>query len=201
MSGIDVVWVPGTDHAGIATQVVVEKKLFAEKNINRQDIGRKAFNQEVIKWKESKISIIRNQLKNLGVTLDWNREIFTMDEVVITFYVDFICLSLFYLTIHFFFYLNFKIHFQKQNRAVNEAIIRLFDSKLLYRKYALVNWCCSLQSTVSDIEIDYKEISGRTYISLPGNNRPAEFGILTDIAYKFHDSGLYLHNKYYKLLD
>ncbi|XP_003240691.1 valine--tRNA ligase isoform X1 [Acyrthosiphon pisum] len=156
MSGVDVVWVPGTDHAGIATQVVVEKKLFAEKNVNRQNIGKKAFNQEVIKWKESKISIIRNQLKNLGVTLDWNRETFTMDE--------------------------------KQTRAVNEAIIRLFDSKLLYRKYSLVNWCCSLQSTVSDIEIDHKEISGRTYISLPGNNKPAEFGILTDIAYKFHNS-------------
>lgn len=93
MSGVDVVWVPGTDHAGIATQVVVEKKLFAEKNINRHDIGRKAFNQEVIKWKESKISIIRNQLKNLGVTLDWNREIFTMDEVI-NFYGYLIYLSL-----------------------------------------------------------------------------------------------------------
>lgn len=98
-------------------------------------------------------------------------------------------------------YLNLKLYFQKQNRAVNEAIIRLFDSKLLYQKYSLVNWCCSLQSTVSDIEIDHKEILGRTYISLPGNNRPAEFGILTDIAYKFYNSGLYLHNKYYKLLD
>lgn len=96
MSGVDVVWVPGTDHAGIATQVVVEKKLFTEKNVNRQDIGKEAFNQEVIKWKESKISIIRSQLKNLGVTLDWNRETFTMDEVY-NFYVYFICLSLFYL--------------------------------------------------------------------------------------------------------
>jgi len=93
MRGVDVVWVPGTDHAGIATQVVVEKRLFAEKNINRHDIGRKAFNQEVIKWKENKISIIRNQLKNLGVTLDWNREIFTMDEVI-NFYWHLICLSL-----------------------------------------------------------------------------------------------------------
>jgi len=96
MSGVDVVWVPGTDHAGIATQVVVEKKLLAEKNVNRKDIGKKAFNQEVIKWKESKISIIRNQLKNLGVTLDWNRETFTMDEVY-NFYMDFICLFFFYL--------------------------------------------------------------------------------------------------------
>lgn len=81
MKGVDVVWIPGTDHAGIATQVVVEKKLHAEKNINRHDIGRKAFNEEVIKWKHEKMSIIRNQLKNLDVTLDWNKETFTMDEV------------------------------------------------------------------------------------------------------------------------
>lgn len=81
MKGVDVVWVPGTDHAGIATQVVVEKKLYAEQNVSRHQIGREAFNKEVIKWKENKMSTIRNQLKNLGVTLDWNREIFTMDEV------------------------------------------------------------------------------------------------------------------------
>lgn len=82
MKDIDVVWVPGTDHAGIATQVVVEKKLYAEKNISRHDIGRKAFNEEVMKWKEEKITAIRNQLKCLGVTLDWDREFFTMDEVI-----------------------------------------------------------------------------------------------------------------------
>lgn len=81
MKDVDVVWIPGTDHAGIATQVVVEKKLYAEKNITRHDIGRKAFNEEVMKWKKDKITMIRNQLKNLGVTLDWNREFFTMDEV------------------------------------------------------------------------------------------------------------------------
>lgn len=81
MKDVDVVWIPGTDHAGIATQVVVEKKLYVEKKINRHDIGRKAFNDEVIKWKDKNISMIRNQLKNLGLTLDWNKETFTMDEV------------------------------------------------------------------------------------------------------------------------
>lgn len=91
MKGVDVVWIPGTDHAGIATQVVVEKKLYVEKNINRHDIGRKAFNEEVIKWKDEKISIIKNQLKNLGLTLDWNKETFTMDEVHIYIFNYFIC--------------------------------------------------------------------------------------------------------------
>lgn len=81
MKGVDVVWIPGTDHAGIATQVIVEKKLYAEKNLYRHDIGRKEFIEEVMKWKEEKCSTIRNQLKSLGVTLNWNREIFTMDKV------------------------------------------------------------------------------------------------------------------------
>lgn len=81
MKGFDVVWIPGTDHAGIATQVVVEKKIHAEKTLNRHDIGRKAFNEEVMKWKEEKILEIRKQLKNLGVKLDWDRETFTMDDV------------------------------------------------------------------------------------------------------------------------
>lgn len=95
---------------------------------------------------------------------------------------------------------NSGFNFQKQNRAVCEAIIRLFDDKLLYQKYSLVNWCCSLQSTVSDIEINHEEIVSRTFINVPGNNYPTEFGVLTDIAYKFHNSGqqvpiynLYLH--------
>lgn len=83
MKGIDTVWVPGTDHAGIATQVVVEKILYAERNVNRHEIGRKAFNEEVIKWKNKNVLKIRNQLKNLGVILDWNRETFTMDKVSI----------------------------------------------------------------------------------------------------------------------
>lgn len=81
MKGLDTVWVPGTDHAGIATQVIVEKILYAEKNLNRHEIGREAFNEEVIKWKNKNILKIRNQLKKLGVTLDWNRETFTMDKV------------------------------------------------------------------------------------------------------------------------
>jgi len=83
MKGADVVWIPGTDHAGIATQVVVEKKLYAERNVGRHDVGRKGFDEEVMKWKEEKIAVIRNQLKRLGATLDWHKETFTMDEVIV----------------------------------------------------------------------------------------------------------------------
>jgi len=81
MSGRVALWIPGTDHAGIATQVVVEKKLQREKGISRHDLGREAFVAEVWKWKDQYGNQIKNQLKRLGSSLDWNREAFTMDEV------------------------------------------------------------------------------------------------------------------------
>uniref|UniRef100_A0A1A9WPX6 valine--tRNA ligase n=1 Tax=Glossina brevipalpis TaxID=37001 RepID=A0A1A9WPX6_9MUSC len=78
--GYDVEWTPGTDHAGIATQVVVEKKLCKEYGVTRQDIGREKFLREIWKWKEDKVNNIRKDLKNLGCLLWWNREYFTMDK-------------------------------------------------------------------------------------------------------------------------
>ncbi|KAL5291043.1 hypothetical protein ACFFRR_010452 [Megaselia abdita] len=77
--GFDVQWIPGTDHAGIATQVVVEKKLLKERGVSRHDIGRDEFLKEVWKWKEAKGETIIDDLKNLGCTLDYDREYFTMD--------------------------------------------------------------------------------------------------------------------------
>ena len=81
MSGKEVVWVPGVDHAGIATQVVVEKKLKRERNLSRFDLGREAFLQEVWKWKDKNADRIMNQIRRLGASVDWTRERFTMDEV------------------------------------------------------------------------------------------------------------------------
>ena len=72
--------VSGTDHAGIATQVVVEKKLLKEKKLTRHDLGREQFVSEVWKWKNEYGSRIVKQLKRLGSSLDWDREVFTMDE-------------------------------------------------------------------------------------------------------------------------
>lgn len=80
--GFDVEWIPGTDHAGIATQVVVEKKLLKERGVSRHDIGRKEFLNEVWKWKESKRESIIDDLKNLGCTLNYHREYFTMDKTL-----------------------------------------------------------------------------------------------------------------------
>ncbi|MBI4184599.1 MAG: valine--tRNA ligase [Proteobacteria bacterium] len=79
MRGRDALWQPGTDHAGIATQMVVERQL-AERNLTRQDLGRERFVGEVWKWKEQSGGTITRQLRRLGASLDWPRERFTMDE-------------------------------------------------------------------------------------------------------------------------
>ncbi|XP_038687792.1 valine--tRNA ligase, mitochondrial 1-like [Tripterygium wilfordii] len=80
MSGYNALWVPGMDHAGIATQVVVEKKLMRERHLTRHDIGREEFISEVWKWKDQYGGTILGQQRRLGASLDWSRECFTMDE-------------------------------------------------------------------------------------------------------------------------
>ena len=80
LRGKDVLWQPGTDHAGIATQMVVERKLAAENRTDRRSMGREAFLAEVWKWKEESGGTIVNQLRRLGASCDWSRERFTMDE-------------------------------------------------------------------------------------------------------------------------
>ena len=79
-SGFDALWVPGTDHAGIATQAVVEKKLFAEEKKTREDLGRDEFLARVWSWKEEHGGIILEQFRRLGCSCDWTRTAFTMDE-------------------------------------------------------------------------------------------------------------------------
>ncbi len=82
MQGYEVLWMPGTDHAGIATQNVVEKDLLATEKKTRHDIGREEFVKRTWEWKERYGSRIINQLKALGCSCDWERERFTMDEVL-----------------------------------------------------------------------------------------------------------------------
>ena len=81
MLGHETLWCPGFDHAGIATQVVVEKKLKREQNKTRHDLGRDAFLKEVWKWKEEKGDNIAMQLRKIGSSCDWDRQRFTMDDV------------------------------------------------------------------------------------------------------------------------
>lgn len=156
MRGHRTLWVPGTDHAGIATQVVVEKKIQKERGQTRHDLGREAFINEVWKWKEEYGTRITSQLRRIGSSLDWTRETFTMDET--------------------------------RSRAVNEAFVRMFDKGLIYRATRLVNWCCKLNTAISDIEVDNLELSGPTPVNIPNYSKPVEFGVLVLFAYKVADS-------------
>jgi valyl-tRNA synthetase len=79
MRGFNTLWVPGTDHAGIATQIVVERQL-QEAGLSRHDLGRKKFVAQVWDWKHTSGAVITNQMRRLGDSVDWSREYFTMDE-------------------------------------------------------------------------------------------------------------------------
>lgn len=149
-------WIPGMDHAGIATQVVVEKMLFKKLGLTRHDMGREKFLSEVLKWKAEKSSSITEDLKKLGTSFDWEKEYFTMDSNL--------------------------------SNAVNEAFVRMFDKGLIYRDKSLVNWSCSLESAISDVEVEELEIHGKTEVAVPNYEKNIEFGIITDIAYKVVDS-------------
>ena len=80
MSGCETLWVPGVDHAGIATQVVVEKQLMKDEGKTRHDLGRDAFVDKVWEWKRNYANTITHQLRRLGTSVDWSREAFTMDD-------------------------------------------------------------------------------------------------------------------------
>ena len=132
MRGQDTLWMPGTDHAGIATQMVVERQLAAEgQNMSRRDMGREAFLEKVWKWKEYSGGTITSQLRRLGTTPDWSRERFTMDEGL--------------------------------SKAVAKVFVDLFKQGLIYKDKRLVNWDPKLQTAVSDLEVEHKEIKGKMY--------------------------------------
>ncbi|OYY03755.1 MAG: valine--tRNA ligase [Acidocella sp. 35-58-6] len=127
MQGRDVLWQPGTDHAGIATQMVVERLLDAEKT-SRKEIGRDKFLERVWRWKAESGGTISSQLRRLGASPDWGRERFTMDEGL--------------------------------SKAVREVFVRLHGEGLIYQDRRLVNWDPKLQTAISDLEVETKEVKG-----------------------------------------
>ena len=156
MKGKITLWVPGSDHAGIATQVVVEKKLKRERNLTRHDLGREKFVEEAWKWKNEKGGKIYSQLALMGCSVDWDRERFTMDP--------------------------------RMSRSVIEAFVQLHEAGLIYRSNRLVNWSCTLRSAISDIEVDKKELTGRTFLPVPGYEQKVEFGVLISFGYPVEGS-------------
>uniref|UniRef100_A0A8C4QEE9 valine--tRNA ligase n=2 Tax=Eptatretus burgeri TaxID=7764 RepID=A0A8C4QEE9_EPTBU len=151
MNRRQVLWVPGSDHAGIATQVVVEKKLLKERGQTRHDIGRKAFKQEIWQWKNEKGGEILSQLKTLGASLDWSRDCFTLNP--------------------------------EFSNAVTEAFVRLSEAGLIYRDTCVVNWCCTLRSAISDVEVIPMQLTGKTALGVPGHPDLVQFGLLVHFAY------------------
>ena len=155
MNGKTVLWNPGCDHAGIATQVVVEKRLKKERGVTRHQLGREAFVEEVWKWKNEKSDTIYNQFRAMGASVDWDRAAFTMDP--------------------------------KLYKAVQTAFIRFHKDGTIFRSNRLVNWSCALQSAISNIEVDQKELEGRTLLAVPGYAEKVEFGVIVSFSYKLED--------------
>lgn len=137
MLGEATLWMPGTDHAGIATQAVVEKRILQEEGKRRKDLGateaeaREKFVARTMAWKDEYERTILEQLKLMGCSCDWDRTRFTMDEMCA--------------------------------KAVREAFFQLFKAGLIYRGKRLVNWDPALQTAVADDETDNVEVEGFFY--------------------------------------
>jgi len=141
MRGHDALWQPGMDHAGIATQMVVERQL-AEEGIelnrgrppqgqNRTLIEREAFIDKVWKWKAESGGTITGQLRRLGASCDWGRERFTMDDGL--------------------------------SRAVRKVFVALHKEGLIYRDQRLVNWDPKFHTAISDLEVEQRETVGKLW--------------------------------------
>ena len=138
MRGEDTNWVVGTDHAGIATQIVVERQLEAEGK-SRHELGRDAFLERVWSWKQESGSNITRQMRRLGTSANWG-------------YADCEGQQAGYFTMD-----------AKMSRAVLEVFVTLYEQGLIYRGKRLVNWDPVLGTAVSDLEVESEEEDGRIW--------------------------------------
>jgi valyl-tRNA synthetase len=178
MTGRPTLCVPGTDHAGIATQMKVMDQL-ADEGLSRLDLGREQFEARTWAWKEKYGGTIISQMKALGCSYDWSRERFTMDPAYV--------------------------------KAVLTVFKAWFDRGLIYRGYRLVNWSVGAQTTVSDLEIDTREVQGNLWhFKYPIEGREGEFVVvattrpetmLGDTAVAVHpDDERYSHLRDHKVI-
>ncbi len=127
MNGFNAMWLPGTDHAGIATQTVVEKDL-KKQGITRHQLGRDQFVEKVWEWKNQYGNRIYSQMRKIGGSYDWDRATFTLDENV--------------------------------SKAVRKVFVSLHKKGWIYRGTRLVNWSGPLESAISDLEVDHRQVKG-----------------------------------------
>lgn len=133
----DVLWQPGMDHAGIATQMIVERQLMERQQPGRREMGREKFVERIWEWKGESGGAIMNQLKRLGASADFSRERFTMGE-------------------------NGAADDQMV-RAVTKVFVELHKRGLIYRAKRLVNWHPGLETAISDLEVENIEIKGHMW--------------------------------------
>lgn len=130
MRGKKTLWIPGTDHAAIATQVKVEQRLREKGRKNpRQELGREKFLEEVVKFAEASRDTIVDQVRKMGSSCDWEQEKYTLDE--------------------------------ERSRAVNAVFKMMYEDGIIERGYRIVNWDTRFQTTLSDDEVETKEMKAR----------------------------------------
>ncbi|TML86392.1 MAG: valine--tRNA ligase [Actinobacteria bacterium] len=162
MRGFNTLWQPGFDHAGIATQAVVEKAL-REEGTSRHELGRELFVERVWGWLRQYGGEIMAQFRRLGCSLDYARERFTMDDEYV--------------------------------HAVMRFFVHLHERGWLFRDNRIINWCTDCQTSISDLEVEYRELDeSLTYARYPladgtgsvtiATARPAT--ILADVAVAVH---------------
>ena len=176
MRGRDALWQPGTDHAGIATQMVVERRLaergtFLDRggmppkaSANAALIGREKFLEEAWAWKAESGGTITRQLRRLGASPDWARERFTMDEGL--------------------------------SAAVRKVFVELHRQGLIYRDKRLVNWDPKLHTAISDLEVEQREIKGHLWhFKYPIEGEPDRFIVVatTRPETMLGDTGVAVH--------
>ncbi|MDA7429432.1 valine--tRNA ligase [Primorskyibacter aestuariivivens] len=141
MQGFDTLWQPGTDHAGIATQMVVERKLAEEQQPSRRELGREKFLEKVWDWKAQSGGTIINQLKRLGASCDWDRTAFTMSGA--------------------------EGAPEGEEGNFHDAVIKVFvdmyEKGYIYRGKRLVNWDPHFETAISDLEVENIEVAGHMW--------------------------------------
>ncbi|MEL7300311.1 MAG: valine--tRNA ligase [Pseudomonadota bacterium] len=145
MRGFHTLWQPGTDHAGIATQMVVERQLMETQQPGRKELGREKFLEKVWEWKTQSGGTIRDQLKRLGASCDWSREAFTMSGAP-----------------------GVPPELAKANEgnfhdAVIKVFVKMYEQGLIYRGKRLVNWDPHFETAISDLEVENIETPGHMW--------------------------------------
>ncbi|MFA5935940.1 MAG: valine--tRNA ligase [Patescibacteria group bacterium] len=168
MQGKRARWIPGTDHAAIATQVKVEQLLIKQGMKNpREELGREKFLEKVVEFAEESAVTIRNQVRKMGSSCDWDDEKYTLDE--------------------------------HRNRAVNEMFKMMYEDGIIERGYRVVNWDPQFQTTLSDDEVQSKEVTSKLLTFTYDKDFPIAIST-TRPETKFGDTAVAVHptDKRYK---